>query len=114
LLDELLAMSPKLHIATCDMLLRRLICERNILVQPRRSWLQSTDAAAIHKPTGRALKCGACDGKLLLNALALQQHVASKRHLRNVKGADTAQLAVIGTLHAVVLYQLVRRTVCCG
>lgn len=46
------------------------------------------EAGADHKPAGRPLKCRVCNGKLLLNALALQQHVASKQHLRKVKGAQ--------------------------
>jgi hypothetical protein len=50
------------------------------------------EAGADHKPAGRALKCRACNGKLLLNALALQQHVASKQHLRKVKGAQAPEL----------------------
>ena len=53
-----------------------------------RSWLEVAEAGADHRPAGRALKCRACNGKLLLNALALQQHVASKQHLRKVKGAQ--------------------------
>jgi hypothetical protein len=51
------------------------------------------EAGAEHKPAGRALKCRACNGKLLLNALALQQHVASKQHLRKVKGAQMCSCA---------------------
>ena len=58
-----------------------------------RSWLEVAEAGADRKPAGRALKCRACNGKLLLNALALQQHVASKQHLRKVKGAQMCSCA---------------------
>ena len=57
-----------------------------------RDWLDAEQPeaeeadAAPDKRAGRALKCRVCDGKLILNALALRQHVASKRHARNCKG----------------------------
>lgn len=55
------------------------------LEEVKRTWLGIADAEPEHTPAGRALKCRACNGKLLLNALALQQHIASKRHLRKAK-----------------------------
>ena len=47
-------------------------------------WLDKGTPAA--QLTGRALKCRVCNGKLILNALALRQHVASKQHRRKTKG----------------------------
>lgn len=35
---------------------------------------------------GRPLRCRACEGTLILNALALRQHLSSKRHKRGMKG----------------------------
>lgn len=68
--------APNLSVAPCNTFRR--LC--------RRSWLDTSGADAQEKPAGRALKCRACNGKLILNALALQQHVASKRHLQKIKG----------------------------
>ncbi len=68
--------APNLSAALCNTFRR--LC--------RRSWLDTSGADAQEKPVGRALKCRACNGKLILNALALQQHVASKRHLQKIKG----------------------------
>lgn len=48
-----------------------------------RGWRDEEKAASVK---GRPLRCRACEGTLILNALALRQHLASKRHRRGMKG----------------------------
>lgn len=50
----------------------------------KRAWRDEVKAASVK---GRPLRCRACEGTLILNALALRQHLASKRHRRGMKSA---------------------------
>lgn len=52
-----------------------------------------------HTPARRALKCRLCNGTLILNPVALRQHVASKKHLKRCKGGFGSCFAFKCGLH---------------
>lgn len=78
------------------------------LAEQLHKWTQQ-GAAAIK---GRPLRCRICPKALILNAAALQQHMASRQHKKNSKMLPQQGLDVISFAEHVKV-KLVIHTVCC-